>query len=491
MPSCTGLLPTRQFAFSKRSAVSLPGEVLTFRQFIERVAPKFKFYPHIEKLIAVLQRVADGEITRLMVFMPPRHGKSETVSRLFTAYYLYRYPHRWVAITSYAAELAFTLSRNARENYTAAGGAISADAFAVKHWESGKGGGLWATGVGGPATGKGFHLGVIDDPLKNSEEAASETVREKQKDWYRSTFSTREEPGGAVIVIMTRWNQDDLAGWLLAREAGSEDEPEGWHIVNMPAVAEDRPLSFPATCVVEPDERQEGDALCPERYDADKLRRIMRRLGSYFWAALFQQRPAPRDGDMFRRQWFTIVQALPSGCRFVRYWDKAGSAGRGAYTAGVLMAVSLDGRYYVVNVQRGQWSSGQREIVILQTAHLDQQRYRDVQIWVEQEGGSGGKESAENTVRSLAGFTARAEPVTGDKELRAGPFAAQAEVGNVYLLAGDWNETYLEELVGFPNGTYKDQVDASSGAFNKLAIRAVATGSSAVVSRKAIQERLG
>ncbi len=463
---------------------------LTFRQFIERVAPKFKFYPHIEKLIEVLQQVADGGITRLMVFMPPRHGKSETVSRLFSAYYLYRYPHRWVAITSYAAELAFTLSRNSRENYTEAGGAISADAFAVKHWESGKGGGLWATGVGGPATGKGFHLGVCDDPLKNSEEAGSETIREKQKDWWRSTFSTREEPGGAVIVIMTRWHEDDLAGWLLSREVGS-DEPERWHVVNMPAVAEDRPLSFPATCTVEPDERQPGEALCPERYNADKLRRIMHRMGSYFWAALFQQRPAPRDGEMFRRQWFSIVQALPAGCRFVRYWDKAGTAGDGAYSAGVLMAVSPDGRFFVVDVQRGQWSFGQREIVILQTAHIDQQRYREVSIWVEQEPGSGGKESAERTVQNLAGFTARAEPVTGDKELRAGPLAAQAEVGNVSLLLGDWNGKYLDELAAFPNGTYKDQVDASSGAFNKLALKQVVTGSSAVVSRKQMQDILG
>ncbi|RME24447.1 MAG: terminase, partial [Candidatus Zixiibacteriota bacterium] len=163
---------------------------LTFREYIQRVNPRFKFYRHIEKLIAVLQRVADGEINRLMVFMPPRHGKSETVSRLFSAYYLYKHPERWVGINSYAAELAYTLSRNARENYVAGGGALKNDAAAVKHWETGKNGGLWAAGVGGPITGKGFHLGIIDDPLKNAEEAASDTIRAKQKDWYRSTFST-------------------------------------------------------------------------------------------------------------------------------------------------------------------------------------------------------------------------------------------------------------------------------------------------------------
>lgn len=463
----------------------------TLAQFIRRVNPKFQFYGHVDTLIAVLQRVADGEINRLMVFMPPRHGKSETVSRLFSAYYLHRHPERWIAITSYAAELAFTLSRAARDNYLSAGGSLKEDAAAVKHWETGQGGGLWATGVGGPATGKGFHLGIIDDPLKNAEEAASETIREKQRDWYRSTFSTREEPNGAIVVIMTRWHEDDLSGWLLAHEASNEDEPERWHIVNMPAIAEGV-RNFPATCTVEADEREPGEVLCAERYPAHKLRKVERRIGAYFWAALFQQRPGPRDGDFFKRQWFAVVQALPAGCRFVRYWDKAGSREQGAFTAGVLMAVAPDGRFFVVDVKRGQWSAAEREAVILQTAHIDQAKYRDVQVWMEQEPGSGGKESAENTVRNLAGFSVRKETVSGDKALRADPFSAQAAVGNVYLVAGDWNEAYLSELAAFPNGKYKDQVDASSGAFNKLALRAVeAKGSSVVVTRQQMKAMMG
>lgn len=241
LPFCTASFRTKRFDFSKRSETNQnqAHDDLTFAEYIRRVNPKFQFYGHIDKLIAVLQRVADGEISRLMVFMPPRHGKSETVSRLFSAYYLHRHPERWVAITSYAAELAFTLSRAARDNYLGAGGSLKDDAGAVKHWETGKGGGLWATGVGGPATGKGFHLGIIDDPLKNAEEAASETIREKQKDWYRSTFSTREEPNGAIVVIMTRWHEDDLAGWLLAHEASNEDEPEGWWTVTMRGLSDD------------------------------------------------------------------------------------------------------------------------------------------------------------------------------------------------------------------------------------------------------------
>lgn len=453
----------------------IASQPLSLREYIKRVNPRFRFYSHLDKLISVLQQVADGEIKRLMVFMPPRHGKSETVSRLFTGYFLYRYPDRWSALTSYASELASTLSRAARDNYLAAGGPINNDVTSVKHWETGKGGGLWATGVGGPATGKGFHLGIIDDPVKNAEDAASETLREHHRDWYRSTFSTREEPGGAIVLIMTRWNERDLAGWLLAQEAGSDggsvdDEPERWHIVNMPAIAEPEVKPFPASCTVAHDNRQPGEALCQERYPLHRLKSIETRVGPYFWAALYQQRPAPREGGMFKRAWFAIVQALPANCTFVRYWDKAGTQGSGARSAGVLLARTPAGRYIVVDVVKGQWSATEREAIIKQTAAMDEKLYGGVATWAEQEPGSGGKESAENTVRNLAGYSIRTETVTGDKVTRADPFAAQAGAGNVDLLAGAWNEPYLDELASFPNGRYKDQADGSSGGFNKLAL---------------------
>ena len=220
---------------------------------------------------------------------------------------------------------------------------------------------------------------------------------------------------------------------------------------------------------MEADERQVGQPLCPQRYPLKRLRVIERRVGSYFWNALFQQRPGPRDGSFFKRAWFSIVEALPAGCRFVRYWDKAGSADAGAYTAGVLMAMAPDERSFVVDVVRGQWSAADRERIIVQTASLDRSTYGTVSIWVEQEPGSGGKESAENTIKRLVGYAVRAERVTGAKMTRALPLAAQAEVGNVYLMAGAWNNAYLNELAAFPNGAYKDQADASSGAFNKLA----------------------
>jgi predicted phage terminase large subunit-like protein len=255
---------------------------------------------------------------------------------------------------------------------------------------------------------------------------------------------------------MTRWHEDDLAGRILA----SEDGPH-WTVVRLPAEAEaDDPLG-----------RREGAALCPERYDLDELAAIRTVLGRSY-AALYQQRPTAKEGEMFRRSWFRLVRAAPAAARRVRYWDKAGTEGAGAYTCGVLMARTPERRYVVESVVRGQWNAGEREAVIRQTAVLDRQQVGPVDIVVEQEPGSGGKESAENTIRSLAGFAVCADRVTGDKVVRAEPFAAQAQAGNVDLLDAAWTAGYLDRLASFPMGKYKDDVDASSGAFNRLALGA-------------------
>lgn len=435
---------------------------LKFADFLTRYAPHIIQYDHIKQLIAVLQRVADGDLKRLMVFMPPRHGKSEIVSRWFPAYLLYRFPQKWVAIASYAANLAYTLSRNARDNYLQAGGALKDGAAGVEHWETGQGGGLWAAGVGGPATGKGGHTLILDDPLKNAEEAASETIRAKHKDWWASTWYTRQEPDAALVVVQTRWNEDDLSGWLLSEEQG--DEPERWHIVSMAAIKEDGEIEVPATCTLEPDERKPGEALCQERYPLTKLNVIKARIGAYYWGALYQQRPAPREGNMFKRAWFGIVDAIPAEAIQVRFWDKAASDGKGDYTVGVKMACA-NGIYYIVDVIRGQWSSGERDKVIRQTAILDG---RDVTQYAEEEPGSSGKDAGLAFVNLLVGFSAKAIRSTGDKVTRADPLASQAEVGNVKLVKGVWNRAFLEEITSFPTGAHDDQVDGASGAFNQV-----------------------
>lgn len=201
---------------------------------------------------------------------------------------------------------------------------------------------------------------------------------------------------------------------------------------------------------------------------------------------------ARQAGSMFSREKFNIIPALPGNLeRCVRYWDKAGTKdGTGARTCGVLMArcqrgwvadtvnivrggstLQMGNSYIVIDVKKGRWSAAQREAIIQQTAELDRRQYGFVHTWVEQEPGSGGKESAENTIINLAGYNIQSERVTGEKSFRAGPMASQAAVGNIALLAGDWNPEYLDEIEAFPEGALKDQVDASSGAFNKLSQR--------------------
>ena len=344
---------------------------------------------------------------------------------------------------------------------------VKDDVSAVKHWETPEGGGMWAAGVGGSITGKGFHLGLIDDPLKNAEEAASDTIREKQKEWYSSTFYTRGEPDSSIIVIQTRWHEDDLTGWLLSEEKG--EDPERWHVVNLPAIyEEDISAAIPEPCTFETDFRTEaGAALCPERYDAPKLRKIRARIGEYHFDALFQQRPTSKKGLFFDVSRLEIVEAAPAVPAAVfRGWDKAATAGDGDFTVGAKVSKDKEGIYYVEDIRRGQWDTATRDRNIKQTADVDGKK---VKIRGEQEPGSGGVFQAQSFIRMLAGFSVKCEKATTNKEVRADSFSSQINAGNVRLVRGDWNKAFIEELRKFPRGKHDDQVDAASLAFNAIA----------------------
>lgn len=450
---------------------------LTLREFIRKVDPHFIFYPHLDALIDRLQDIADGKLLRLMVFMPPRHGKSQLVSKIFVAYYLYLHTRRRVIVASYTARLAYTLSRHAKDYYIAGDGAELVTSNQAE-WENANGGGLLATGVGGSATGYGADLFVIDDPVRNPKDAASENFRETQKEWYRGVAYTRLMPGGAIVVIQTRWHEDDLSGWLLAQETATsgddeeDGEPEHWHIVNMPAIKDEpeHEQQFPATCTVEPDHRRPGEALSPERYPIQRLRQIRRTLGNYMWFALYGQHPIPPEGGMFSRTDFKPAKAAPNTFHWVRYWDKAVSqTASGKYTAGVLIAYGNDGAYYICEVIRGKWATKERREIMLQTARRDAYLHGDnVRTYIEQEPGSSGVDSVNDEIRMMAGYPVFADRPSGDKDTRMLPLSAQAQAGNVYLVAGDWNEDFIAELCAIPNGRFRDQADAASGAFNKL-----------------------
>ena len=295
---------------------------LQFRDFIRSAFPSFQFHRLSELLIDLLQQVADGQLTRLIVCCPPRHGKSQLVSRLFPAYWVSRHPELFCAIASYSGELAYAHSREARHYYRLTGHSLSKDSAAVGNWLTPQRGGCIAAGVRGPFTGKGYNLGIIDDPYKGPEDAKSALQRERLIDWLKSVWFTRAEAGltaeggllpAAQVVVQTRWDHQDMIAWLLAQE--TEENPEHWTVLNLPAIAE--PISIampiPPTCTRVPDWRQPGEALCPERVPLAVLQRIRTRLGSYWWNALYQQRPSPAEGLLFRKAWFQAPLPVAPG----------------------------------------------------------------------------------------------------------------------------------------------------------------------------------
>lgn len=449
-----GQVDTGPFAFGRRTSARQARGTEDFRAWNERVSPAFRWdWRHLVVLQETLERVRRGELRKVIVQMPPRHGKSECGTIRFPAYCLAHRPETRVIIGAYNATLATKFARKARRIAQAAGVALSTERAAADDWETTAGGGVRAAGVGSGVTGHGADLILIDDPVKSREEAESETYRDKVWDWYKDDLYTRREPGAAIVLTMTRWHEDDLAGRLQANMA--EDAHE-WHVINFPALAGDN----------DPLGRQPGEALCPDRFDAAALADIERTLGGYSFAALYQGSPTPRSGGMFPREAVTIVDAVPAhATRRVRYWDMAATEDGGDWTVGVRMSVA-DGVYYVEHVARARLGSAARDRFVKQTAEMDGRAVRQKR---EQEPGASGKDQAAAFVRLLAGWPVSAAPASGDKVVRADPFSAQWQAGNVRLVRGDWNEPYLRVMESFPNGKHDDDVDASSGAFNEIA----------------------
>lgn len=424
---------------------------------------KWRTAPHLMAIDRELTEAARTGTARIILTVPPRHGKSELVSKYFPAWYLGGFPDKRIILASYEADFAASWGRKSRTLLEGSGDLfgvkVARDSSAANRWDiEGRQGGMVTAGVGGPITGRGCDALLIDDPIKNFEDAHSETMREKTWDWFTSTAYTRLEPNGSVIVIQTRWHEDDLTGRILDRLTH-----EHWKVINFPAIAEDHDAIG----------RKPGEPLWPARFDLDQLNRIKTTLGSYQWSALYQQRPAPPEGGMFKRSWFQILDEPPADLvRVVRGWDKAASEKEGDASAGALIGVK-DGIFWILDVVQGRWTAGERNRIIKQTAELDRLKWGGkLEIWFEQEPGSGGKESAEFSVRDLAGWDVHAEPSTGAKDVRARPFAAQCEAGNVRIIKGEWNQAFLNELCIFPHGAHDDMVDGGALAFNKAVLAA-------------------
>jgi predicted phage terminase large subunit-like protein len=408
---------------------------------------------HHKLLLGRLQAVADGEIDRLLVLMPPGSAKSTYASIIFPAWWLRRFPHSSILAASHTASLSGHFGRQLRNMIAEADPTVLArDSRAAHAFATTAGGGYFSSGVRGPLIGRRADLALIDDPIKSHEVADSAASRQAIWDWYRSELMTRLKPKARIVVAMTRWHEDDLAGRLLASQ-------DSWQTLRLPAFAE----------AGDPLGRLPGAPLWPEWEDAAELARKRSNVGPRVWQSQYQQDPAPAEGALFHPERIAIADAAPAGLTCARGWDLAATAATGGrdpdWTAGVKLGRSTDGRTYVLDVVRLRGGPHEVAQAITATASRDG---RSVPIGLPQDPGQAGKQQVAWLAGQLAGWNVKASPETGSKIIRASPLAAQMDAGNLVLLRGAWNSDFIDEISMFPNGRKDDQVDAASRAFSLL-----------------------
>lgn len=424
----------------------------------------YKHNWHIDVICEHLQAVTDGEIRRLIINIPPRHCKSTLVSVMWPAWSWIRRPGLRFMASSYAQNLSFRDSSHCRriiesDRYLEWWGdrfRLTSDQNTKTRFENDRGGSRLATSVDGALTGEGGDIILVDDP-HNVREKESDLVRQGVLDWWDEAMSTRlnDPVTGAYVIIMQRVHHQDLVGHLLAKDSG-------WTHLCLPARFE---ADHPHPCKY--DRRSlDGDLLWPERFPESHLSNLEKDLGSYGAAGQLQQRPSPRSGGMFSRDWWELVPAAPAGGEVVRAWDLAGSKdNRSPWTAGVLMR-RVGGVYYLEDMVRIRGTPSEVERLIQNIASQDGP---GTTIDLPQDPGQAGKAQVRYLIGQLSGYNARSSLESGAKETRAEALSAQAEAGNVKLVRGDWNRLFIEEAALFPNSDYADQIDACSRAFHRLA----------------------
>lgn len=399
---------------------------------------------------------------------------SSTITHRLPVYWGERHPGDAVVFTGYSQRFAEKhLSQQAREIARELG-VLAPDASALDEWGLTSGARLVTRGVGNPPTGVNpISLLVCDDPIKSREEAASPTMRDNVWQWWTGSIVQRFWPRTRAVIIATRWHEADLIGRLREQEAALPPERRTWTFVNLPALAlEGDPLG-----------RAPGEALWPEAKPAEFLHALRAEMGAYEFEAVFQGNPTPREGSVFKVGALQYVDAadVPEDLRRCRAWDLAATEGGGDYTAGVLIGRSGDGYTYVLDVQRGQWDAAERNARLRSTAEQDG---ASVPVRLPQDPGQAGKEQAGALTRLLSGYAVTALPVSGSKEVRADPFAAQVNAGNVRVVRAAWTAAFVEELRAFPGGANDDQVDAAADAFAQLAGgRVIVSAATAPVER--------
>ncbi len=458
-----------------------------FERWLAEVSPEmnwtWKYQRYIYKRLAAIDA---GECKRLMIFMPPRHGKSEMVTVRYTANRLLRNAKLNVIIASYTQRLADRFNRKIKRIVDS--GKLKGESGKkrdksrtlnmVSEWETAGGGVVRSVGVGGGIAGFGAGLIVIDDPVRNRADAESETYRDRVWDWFNDDIYTRMEPGAAIILIQTRWHEDDLAGRLLKE---IEDGGEQWEVVSLPALAEerqetgevrreseedDRPgLLSPASSLLSSEDplgRRPRRALCPAMFDEEALAKYKRKLGTYSFAALYQQRPSPAEGGQFKRAWFkNVVDQTPPGLRWKRGYDLAISTKTSAdHTASFRCAYDKQGNLYIADGYRAKIEYPEQRRYIIERMRSEPNTEHGV------ESAMHGKAVVQELRRDREArrYAFREVRVVGDKLTRALTWLNLAEAGKLILVRGPWISEFIDEVAAFPTGRYDDQIDAVSVA---------------------------
>jgi len=463
-----------------------------FLEYFWDVVSAHSFHPnwHIEflchELETVAQRVGDRRAREydMIINVPPGTTKTITCSIMYPVWCWTRWPWMRFICASYSNTLSLESaeycrdlirSQKFREMYPDLDIRDDKDTksnfkIVKKVMQPGmppkiiSGGSRYSTSVGGTLTGFHGDILIVDDPL-NPNQAVSELELAAANRWCEQTLSTRKTDKAITptIFIMQRLHQDDPAGHILSKRK------ENIRHICLPGDARRYKEK------INPPELYQyykDDLLDPVRLPWKVLEDLEADLGQYGYAGQIGQDPTPPGGGMFKVGNFEIIDELPhpsNVLRSVRYWDKAGSKEQGsAFTVGVKMLQLMNGRWIIEDVRRGRWTAERREAIVQETARMDG---TSTIIWLEQEPGSGGKESAQASILGLAGFIVYAERPTGDKTSRADSYSVQVNNGGIRLLKAPWNRDFIEEHRFFPFSTYKDQVDAAAGAFNKLVFK--------------------
>lgn len=416
---------------------------------------KFVAPPHLVLLNEALVNAVYGPRKRLAVFMPPRHSKSTTISRAGVGWYLGNNPDHNACVASYEQDFASSWGRLVRQDFAQHGQElfglrVSGDSAAVDRWSiAGHTGGMRCAGIGGGLTGMGFNFASIDDPIKDAKQAHSKSWRDGCVSWFHSVVETRLEPDAVVVLVLTRWHEDDLAGRLL------KEQPGEWDVLSLPALAEGN----------DPLGRADGEALWPKRFPDWWMKAKKKAIGSYWFNAMFQQRPSPEAGNKIRRDWFRFYREAPKGFDRVftstdcSFKDTAGTS----YV--VIQAWGIRGAdAFLLDQIRARMDFPETLAAFVQFHRKWKQAGAKL---VEDK--ANGPAIIASLKKSMGGILPIEVSGKGSKVARLSVVTPYFESGNIHvpdITVYSWVADYIEELVGFPNAANDDQVDATSQALS-------------------------